>query len=195
MKKGWLLYISMLAFCLVAVASLFESLRRNPAPAEPLLGQTIEFALTGSDGGAISNRDLLGRKYALLFYRPDCDYCVRELVQLDRLRSEFVDQFDLLRVSIVEQGFSEELKAGLKHEIEYYRPSTETQNRLRVGRVPMLLLVNENGMVVYSQFGLRADDFLKLLVDRFVRNQSLSEPALRRAYLDSSRSGGIRGKL
>ena len=141
-----------------------------------------DFALVDARGKRVTNLDLLGSKYGLIFVRAECDYCFEELKQLSELLRAHEGKVDLLLVSLSDQKMTERISEKVGQALDFYTASSETLSRLNVSSLPMLVLIDELGRVSYLQVGVRSTDFQKLIFDRFVRGESLTEEAIRAIY-------------
>ncbi len=140
------------------------------------------FLLTDGRGNQVTNRDMLGRRYGLLFFRADCEYCIGELRHLDEVVPGYESRFDLLLVSLSDAEMTEHIKSKSNLSLEYYTASPDSISRLKLRGVPLLLLIDEHEKISYLQTGLRSKDFQRIVFHRFVSGESLTDEALRSAY-------------
>lgn len=125
---------------------------------------------------------MLERKYGLLFFRADCDYCIDELQQLNELVPPSQNKFTLLLVSLSDTEMTARVKRKLGLFSECYIASPETLTRYNVNSVPLLVLIDERGEISYTQLGMRRRSFQKLVFGRFMHGESLTDQALRASY-------------
>jgi len=182
MKRGIYLYRLILAACLLIIIACAAGIGINRHTRARQDENAPGFLITKPDGGQLSNKDLLGHSFCLLFIRADCNYCLEELKQLNTIYTDYKDKFDLLLVSTGNEELSDEFKARLKMPLDLYRASPEMSSHFKVKNVPMLVLVDEHGKIRYRQMGLRSEKFQKIVFERFVRRESLTDEALRLVY-------------
>ncbi len=175
MKRGSLLFGLILTVGIISIITLIVQIDLSQTKKKNPIENVPGFSMTNSSRGRISDQDLLGRRYCLLFYRADCDYCLEELKQLNRIYPAYKENFDLFAVSL-NDGKPPENVLG---KLELYFASSDSLSDFGVKNVPVLLLVDERGKIVYRQPGMRSDAFQKTVFDRFVRGESLTDDALR----------------
>lgn len=145
------------------------------------------FSLSDHRGVQVTSGDLAGSKYALLFFRADCSYCLEELKQLHELAPHYQGRFKLFPVSLSDEQTTGRLTSELGFAMECYMASPETLSRFKIGSVPLLLLIDEQGRILYLQIGTRSSAFQILIFDRFIRGESLTDEAIRSVYRPSDR--------
>jgi peroxiredoxin len=178
----------MLTFCLAFVVFGIARVDRAGADRPAQNKPAPHFLLADSRGRRLAKDDMAGRKYGLLFFRADCDYCIDELKQMNELLPKYQGSFALLLVSSSDARSTEELKKRLGLFSDHYTAIGETLARFNVNGFPMLALVNERGEIAYTQMGMRSLEFQTLVFDRFMQGESLTDQALRAAYQDSERA-------
>jgi peroxiredoxin len=140
------------------------------------------FLLIDNQGNRITTQDMLERKFGLVFFSADCDYCVEELKQLNSLIPKYQEKFKLIFVSLSDSETTERVKSKIGLLEKCYPASSDILNRFKVKNIPMLFLIDERGKISFRQTGMRSLDFQTLIIDRFVGGESLNEEAIRSVY-------------
>ncbi len=181
-QKGVLYFTIIIAILTVATATVVTKLHQAQNN-ELKQGKPIpNFSLANSKGDRITNAGLLGRKFGLIFIRVECDHCADEMTEMRDLLPYYRGQFELLILSLNDLERTELLRSKVGSGFDIYTVPPDQADRLRVGKVPLLVLVDEAGIISYLQVGRRNSQFQSIVFNRFVRGESLSDEALRAAY-------------
>ena len=131
-------------------------------------------ALTDNAGGAVQLESLRGARCAFLFFTAGCPHCRRVLSILNRLDAMFKDSLRIVYISLsgrdpTEQLIREEHFGG---PILFAKPS-EAKATFRIATVPALFLVDERGILLDVEFGVRSFNATERLLRDFVTNRLL----------------------
>ncbi len=178
-----ILFATVMALLLAATIALGQYPRRlvpQPAPADRR--PVPEFVLTGNSGELIRHSDLRGRRYGLLLFSADCEYCADALQKLDRYFATSAQHREFYPATASPPDRLAEFRARLQLKLPLYRITDETMRRFEASGYPLLALIDEEGRIVYRQHGSRDEAFFALVLDRFASGASLSAEALREAH-------------
>jgi peroxiredoxin len=188
MRRRGVLYLTIIAILTVALTAIVTKFHQPQNDALKQGKRIPDFSLANSKNDRITNMDLRGRKFGLLFIRLDCDHCVDEMIGLRELLPIYRGQFELLIISLTEHERTELLRSQVGSGFEIYSLPADQVSRLKVGKVPSLVLVDEAGTISYLQVGRRNSQFQSVVFGRFVRGESLTDEALRAAYSRADKS-------
>lgn len=113
-----------------------------------------QFSLRLDDGRMVSSRSLLGRRYLIAFFRPDCDFCKTELPWIARATPP-----DGMPVLFAVSSGSAAATAQFWKEMALSLPTAVDHDRLvanafHVRRVPTLVAVTREGTIDQVRLGL-----------------------------------------
>jgi peroxiredoxin len=126
-----------------------------PAAALDVGQHAPAFANLQIDGAYMLSKDLIGKHWLLLaFFATDCEPCVKELEDLQKLMDDFAAKdFTILVVATDPQGtslvkpFVESRSIRLPVVIDRYRVTTE---RYGVDKIPSAFLIDPDGFVAFK---------------------------------------------
>lgn len=97
-RSSSVVWIGLAAIAVVLALVVWRGRGRNDGAAHPAVGQALTYAqlepLTG-DAKAFSVDELYGKVTLINFWGPWCDFCLREMPHLERLRQQLADRDDV----------------------------------------------------------------------------------------------------
>ena len=119
---------------------------------------TLELAARSLEGAKVNLRDYRGRVVIVNFWATWCEPCREEMPSLERLRDKLAGRpFAVLAVNYGESR--EKVATFLEHEMVSLPVVLDTQKDVardwNVGGLPMTFVVDAEGRVRYSVFGVR----------------------------------------
>ena len=108
------------------------------------VGEEIpDFELTDLEGNRISRKDLSEQRYALLFFRVECNHCKSELMEINSLLPKSKEQFKFIAASLNRVEDTKKIKEELNLSFALYPNAGSLAKQLHLNSVPFLIIVDK----------------------------------------------------
>ena len=153
----------------VTLLHIYATLNFDPLP----IGKLIPpLTLIDNKGGVVRLEGLRGAKCALLFFTADCPHCRRVLSALARLDSMFRDSVNIIYVSLSGKDQTERLLREEHVNVPvFFANESSVREQFRIRLVPSLSLVDERGVLLGMEFGVRLSEKSEQLLKDFTANR------------------------
>lgn len=132
--------------------------------------KTTDFTVTSASGENHKLSEFAGKPIVVNFWATWCPPCVRELPSFNKLAEEYDGKVNFLMVNT--EGSSE--NASVKQFVDsygytfplYFDNSDEAYNAYGNGYIPVTVVINSNGEVIYNDAGGLTEDYLRTLIEK-----------------------------
>lgn len=140
---------------LAAVVGVMRSLNTERAVPQPPIGSAIsDLVLFDENKQEIVLDSFRGRKVVLLLFTTECPYCRIALKHLASMETKFTDKVKFVYSSLDGVADTKTLLAEMGLSLPVlFMSSRSAQQRLNVVNVPVVITINEQGVIVWAQVG------------------------------------------
>ncbi len=151
-------------------------------PSCNLLGnQLVNFALNEINGEPYEfKRNRRGKLVLLDFWATDCIYCIKNIPNLRGLQGKYGQGLEVIGIACEKGGTAQEQsirvdKLTRAQQVNYRQllsssPTCPVREQFRIERLPTLVLVDQNGTILWKHVGLMARDSQSEL-ERLIQRQ------------------------
>ncbi len=161
---------------LLAGALLVALYLYGRANVEPLMVGSVlpEIPLSTRSGVPVSLHTRRSRQALLVFFRIDCPHCITELLHFSALQLTARDSLDFLFVSLSPPDETRDFFSTWRDDLPLVIADPGTAGKaLGIMTLPLLLVVDDGGRVIYRRSGERSFETDEHLVHVVIRQRVL----------------------
>lgn len=149
-------------------STIIRAKTKSKAPSKVTL-KTTDFTVTSASGKSRKLSDFAGKPIVVNMWATWCSPCVKELPSFNKLAKEYKGDVEFLMINIEEASKNEEVKKFVKSNKYtfplYFDNTGWAYNTYSDGYIPLTLVINSNGELIYNNSGGLTEEKLRSLIE------------------------------